>query len=109
MNLDRNKSAEQRLLVLTPTGADSRLAVELLKRCGFNAEPCDSGERLCQEIGSGVGALIVADEALTPELVTQITSFLESQPTMVRSPRDHTHAASKSGEYGSRVSAGPRC
>ena len=53
MNLDRNESAEQRLLVLTPTGRDSRLAVELLKRCGFNAEPCDSGEHLCQELGSG--------------------------------------------------------
>ncbi len=80
MNLDRNESAERRLLVLTPTGRDSRLAVDLLKRYGFNAEPCDTAAQLCRELGSEIGALIVADEALTGELVIQIISILENQP-----------------------------
>ena len=80
MNLDRNESAERRLLVLTPTGRDSRLAVDLLKRYGFNAEPCDTAAQLCRELGSEIGALIVADEALTGELVIRIISILENQP-----------------------------
>jgi signal transduction histidine kinase/CheY-like chemotaxis protein len=76
----RNEGAEQRLLVLTPTGRDSNLAVDLLKRCGFNAETCDSTEQFCRELGSGIGALIVADEALAPEFVIQLTSILVNQP-----------------------------
>lgn len=80
MKAQRNEVAEQRLLVLTPTGADCRLAVELLKRCGFDAEPCDSSEQLCRELGSGVGAVIVADEALTPEFAVRLISILENQP-----------------------------
>ena len=86
MNLDRNNSAQQRLLVLTPTGRDSRLAVELLKRCGFEAEPCASGEHLCRELESGIGALMVAEEALTPEFVTQMISILENQPPWSDTP-----------------------
>jgi signal transduction histidine kinase/ActR/RegA family two-component response regulator len=80
MKLDRNENAEQRLLVLTPTGRDSMLAVELLNRCGFSAEHCDSSEQLCRELGSGIGALIVADEALTLGFVVKLTSILRSQP-----------------------------
>jgi signal transduction histidine kinase/ActR/RegA family two-component response regulator len=80
MNLNGNENTEQRLLVLAPTGADSRLAVELLKRNGFNAESCASGEQLRQELAAGIGALIVADEALTPEFVMQMVSILENQP-----------------------------
>jgi two-component system, sensor histidine kinase len=86
VNVNRNESAEQRLLVLTPTGRDSRLAVDLLKRYGFNAVSCDSTEQLCRELGSEIGALIVADEALTPELVVQMSSVLENQPPWSDAP-----------------------
>jgi signal transduction histidine kinase/ActR/RegA family two-component response regulator len=80
MNLDGHEGGEQRLLVLTPTGADSRLAVQLLRRCGFNAEACVSSEQFYRELGSDLGALIIADEALTPELVDRLISILEDQP-----------------------------
>src|SRR5579863_1965471 len=80
MNLDGHEGGEQRLLVLTPTGADSRLAVQLLRRCGFNAEACLSSEQFYRELGSDLGALIIADEALTPELVDRLISILEDQP-----------------------------
>ena len=80
MKLGPNENAEQRLLVLTPTGRDSKLAVELLKRCGFKAEPCESSEELYRELESGVGALLVADEALTRGFVMRMISILENQP-----------------------------
>jgi DNA-binding NtrC family response regulator len=80
MKLGPNEHAEQRLLVLTPTGRDSKLAVELLKLCGFKAEPCESSEELYRELESGVGALIVADEALTHGFVIRMISILENQP-----------------------------
>jgi signal transduction histidine kinase/CheY-like chemotaxis protein len=80
MKLGPNEHAEQRLLVLTPTGRDSKLAVELLKRCGFKAEPCESSEELYRELESGVGALLVADEALTRGFVMRMISILENQP-----------------------------
>jgi signal transduction histidine kinase/CheY-like chemotaxis protein len=80
VNLDRREGAEQRLLVVTPTGRDSKLAVELLKRCGFNAEPCDRIEQFFRTFGPDIGALIIADEALTPASVVQLTSLLENQP-----------------------------
>jgi signal transduction histidine kinase/CheY-like chemotaxis protein len=86
VNVDQNESAEQRLLVLTPTGRDSRLAVDLLKRYGFNAVSCDSTEQLCRELGSEIGALIVADEALTPDLVAQMNAILEDQPPWSDTP-----------------------
>lgn len=86
MNINRNKSAEQRLLVLTPTGRDSQLAVDLLKRYGFNAVSCDSTEQLCRELGSGIGALIVAEEALTPELVGRMNAIFEDQPPWSDTP-----------------------
>jgi signal transduction histidine kinase/ActR/RegA family two-component response regulator len=80
VNPERNKGAEQRLMVLTPTGSDSQLAVELLKRWGIDAEACAGSEPLCRELRAGIGALMVADEALTPELVRQVVSILEGQP-----------------------------
>jgi signal transduction histidine kinase/CheY-like chemotaxis protein len=80
MKLDRNESVEQHLLVFTPTGRDAKLAVELLKTCGFNAEPCASPEQLCQELGSEIGTIIIADEALTAGLVMKMNAILENQP-----------------------------
>src|SRR5579863_9283126 len=80
VNPDRSKGAEQRLMVLTPTGSDSQLAVELLKRWGIEAEACVSSEHLYRELRAGMGALMIADEALTPGLVTRVVSILESQP-----------------------------
>ncbi len=81
MNLNWHEGAGQRLLVLTPTGRDSTLAVELLKRCGFKADPFTNVEQLSQTLGSAIGALIIADEALTPGAVAHLTSLLEQQPT----------------------------
>jgi signal transduction histidine kinase len=86
VNVNRNESAEQRLLVLTPTGRDSWLAVDLLKRYGFIPVSCDSTEQLCRELGSEIGVLIVADEALTPELVAQMNAILEDQPPWSDTP-----------------------
>ena len=80
MNPDRNKGAEQRLMVLTPTGSDSQVAVQMLQRWGIDAEACAGIEHLCSALRAGIGALMIADEALTPGLVTQVVSILESQP-----------------------------
>src|SRR5579862_5854467 len=67
-------------MVLAPTGSDSHLAVELLKRWGIDAEACVSSEQLYRELRVGMGALMIADEALTPGLVAHVVSILENQP-----------------------------
>jgi len=73
-------NVEQRLLVLTPTGRDSELAVDLLRAHGFEAEACSNYEQLYSDIEAGVGALVVADEALNQGFVQRMISILENQP-----------------------------
>ena len=68
-----------RVLVLAPVGRDARLLAGTLQRAAIEAEVCDSPERLLDSLAEGVGAAIVAEEALTSSQVHAIAHWLEQQ------------------------------
>ncbi len=68
------------MLVLAPSGRDGALLCQLLERSGIPSLACRSGRQVCEEIGRGVGLLIVAEEALTPELIEGVGACLAAQP-----------------------------
>lgn len=67
-----------RLLVLTPTGRDA----ELLSRALGGQCPivvCRRPEALLPELAAGVGALLIAEEAITPTLLHELVVGVERQ------------------------------
>jgi signal transduction histidine kinase len=72
---------ELRVLVMTPTGRDAALVCELLERVEIPCSPCDSWESLLAQIDAGAGAVLAAEEALTADLVVQLSESLKRQPT----------------------------
>lgn len=75
----KSKSHDQRILVLAPTGQDAGLSVQFLRKAGLPAEACESTEELLQKMREGVGALLLAEEALEPESVQALRRELEEQ------------------------------
>ncbi|HEY9422419.1 MAG TPA: hypothetical protein VIW92_13465, partial [Thermoanaerobaculia bacterium] len=67
---------EDRVLVLTPTGRDALLVCKLLASVDVCCHPCESPAEVFQELAAGAGALIVADEALHPEVVEGLLKTL---------------------------------
>jgi len=69
-----------RVLVHAPYGRDGALIQQELTASGFHAMVCKSISDLCQEIGEGAGAALVADESLVPAAVSLIAEQLRHQP-----------------------------
>lgn len=70
---------EVRVLVLA-TGRDNTLTCELLRRAGIDSQPCSTPDDLCREIEAGAGAVVLAEELLTPALVERLLDVLRRQP-----------------------------
>jgi PAS domain S-box-containing protein len=66
--------------IVTPTGGDAWMAEKLLRRAGLDAVVLPDLRALCREIGLGVGALLVAEEALADPDRTALFEQLENQP-----------------------------
>ena len=69
-----------RVLVLAPTGRDGALICELLQRDGIVCQKCDSWEHLLAEIRLGAGSVVIAEEALLPEVVETLSALIREQP-----------------------------
>ncbi len=71
---------ENRLLVYAPTGKDGRLLCQVLQRAQMTCEVCSSVNETIDEMYKGVGAVIIADEALSIDFLKRVRVFLDSQP-----------------------------
>ena len=71
---------ESRVLVLTPTGRDSTLACQLLTATDLPCHACADADELFRELAAGAGAVILADEALRPDVLGSLLDVLEHQP-----------------------------
>lgn len=69
-----------RILIHAPYGRDGMLIRNELQTAGFSPLICHSISVLCNAIGEGAGAALVADEALVPSAVSLIAAQLKSQP-----------------------------
>jgi signal transduction histidine kinase len=81
MQTSSNPEAKDlRVLVMTPTGRDSSLICQLLDRVNIPCQSCASWEGMLKEIRAGAGAVILAEEVLTPNVVETISALINDQP-----------------------------
>jgi signal transduction histidine kinase len=72
---------ELRIIVVAPSGRDGSLIRQLLTRVGLEAIDRADCEAACAAARSGVGAFVIADEALTPMNTAVLASFIADQPS----------------------------
>ena len=66
--------------LLAPTGRDAALAEQCLRQAGVQAIACRDFDELCVRAEAGVGAVLVTEEALTPERVGRLARVVQAQP-----------------------------
>jgi signal transduction histidine kinase/CheY-like chemotaxis protein len=71
---------DETVLILTPHGRDSSVAVDLLRRHGIPAFICEHLNALSSAIEQGAGAALVAEEALAGADLHVLAARLEQQP-----------------------------
>jgi PAS domain S-box-containing protein len=71
---------EERVLVLMPSARDAERTSALLAEAGLVGTACDDMTALCREIGQGVGAALLSDEALVGDGGTCLARALANQP-----------------------------
>jgi signal transduction histidine kinase/ActR/RegA family two-component response regulator len=98
--LPEREIREQRVLVLAPTGRDAVLACQLLASMNVSSLVCGDADELFREIESGAGAVILADEALHPEVTGELLEVLRNQPPWSDLP---LVVFTRSGESSERV------
>jgi signal transduction histidine kinase/CheY-like chemotaxis protein len=71
--------AEFRVLVLAPTGRDAILAATVLEEAGVRTKRCRNVDELSAEIRSGAGAVLLTEEALTPQTAGELAEVFRGQ------------------------------
>ncbi len=69
-----------RTIVLAPTGRDAQLVAGVIERSGKPCHLVNSIPELCEEIRTGAGAAIVAEEACKGNAVLELLPVLRDQP-----------------------------
>ena len=66
--------------ILTPSGSDAALAARILGQVRIEATPMGDMEAMCEAIDAGVGAIVVAEEALVGGARDSLSATLATQP-----------------------------
>lgn len=69
----------ERVLILSPTGNDAKMAKATLSDFGIKAEICENVTTLCHAILSGCAALVIAEEALDLDALDSLQVELDRQ------------------------------
>ena len=72
--------APELIALLTPTGRDAAVTTSVLAAAGLGATACADMAALCSLLEQGVGALLVAEEALRPRDAATLLAVLGRQP-----------------------------
>jgi signal transduction histidine kinase len=79
--MDLSRDHYQRcVLILAPTGRDSQVLGERLRRESLEPFACEDMRDLCESMREGAGTAIVAEEALTHPELALLSDTLENQP-----------------------------
>src|SRR5947209_8609691 len=73
-------SEERRILVVAPTGRDGPLIAATLSSQGIACKTCRRVREACDIAVQGVGALLIAEEALVPGALDCLSELFSSQP-----------------------------
>ena len=69
-----------RVLVLAPIGRDGTLLADTFTPLEIETAISTDGATLLRMLGEGAGSAIVAEEAITPNLLRDLSAWLDSQP-----------------------------
>jgi signal transduction histidine kinase len=73
-------AGSQTIALLTPTGRDGPMAERVLSHAGLAAAACGDMSTLCTMVGGGVGAVLLAEEALGTAPMAMLLEVLDAQP-----------------------------
>jgi signal transduction histidine kinase len=76
----RRSALEIRVLILAPIGRDAELLSRTLNTLGIDTSIAPNAPALLPLLEQGVGAAIVADEAITSAFIQEVEAFLAVQP-----------------------------
>jgi signal transduction histidine kinase len=68
------------VLVVAPLGRDAQLITNMLSNGGMLSQACSSIEDLCRKMETGVGAVVVTEEAFVPGALDHLLKVLDAQP-----------------------------
>ena len=74
-------NSEYRILVVAPSGRDGDLICRLLEEVNLYCAACASVESACAQMAAPTGAVIIAEEALSPERVRRLAEIIDGQPS----------------------------
>jgi signal transduction histidine kinase len=77
---DEHRDASMRIAIFAPFGLDAEVAGRVLAEWGFSTRRCRDIEEVCHAIRQGAGAVMVTEEALTPEASETLMATLRAQP-----------------------------
>ena len=72
---------DDRILILAPTGRDAALAASMFRHAGFDSFTCGDIDGLLAEFDNGAGAVLLAEEALSPVAQSRLVQWLRRQPS----------------------------
>jgi len=70
-----------RVLVHAPTGRDGLASVEVFRKAGLQAELCASSFELVLGLKAGAGAVLIAEETLSGQLLDDLAVWVGRQPS----------------------------
>ena len=70
----------RRVLIVAPVGRDAELMSKHLEAADLLCEVCGTLEEMCGELERGAGALMVTEEALSPDSTPRLARVLNEQP-----------------------------
>ena len=76
----KHPGAITRIAVLAPFGLDAEVAGKVLHEWGFEASRCHDIDDVCAAIQQSVGAVMITEEALTPNATDALRATLSKQP-----------------------------
>ena len=71
---------EGRVLLLAPTARDAAATRNILAAAGVTCFPCKDMDEVCREMGRGVGAALLPQEAILADASACLLRVLEAQP-----------------------------
>ena len=68
-----------RVLIFAPRGRDAEIAADLLSKNGIGTDICASPDALLDQAHADVGAILLTEEALSPDYAAALAEWVASQ------------------------------
>ena len=96
----RRSSSEMRVLILAPVGRDAALLAQTVATLDVESTIVPDATTLLKEVSQGVGASIIADEAISPRCIHELTLWLSTEPPWSDPPFIILMPRGQTTEYG---------